>query len=135
MLHDLKLSNMVHVESLFKGPAGNRSLSGVCIVEFQSRSIREDVLSKLQDSKSDSKKNLEIARAKTSSQLERNSALRKAEEILKKEAPTKKIEIIWKKPDSKDKTREVNVDGIPAFRQNISDSSGCFLSPFVSLSI
>ena len=64
MLHDLKLSKMVHAESPFKGPAGNRSLSGVCIMEFQSRSIREDVLSKLQDSKSNSKKNLEIARAK-----------------------------------------------------------------------
>ena len=80
------------------------------------------------------RKNLVIARMKIASPFKCNSVLRKTEEILKEES-TKRIEIIWNKPDVKDKTREVTVDGVPAFRQNISDSSGCFLSPFASLSI
>ena len=44
MLSDLKLPNMVHAESLSKGLPGNRSLSSACMVEFPSRTIREDIL-------------------------------------------------------------------------------------------
>ena len=81
---------------------------------------------------------LHADRAKTQSQLKRNTALRDAMAKLKADprgAKNKKVEILWKKTDPKDKNREVVIDGICAFRQGVDDISGSFLSPFTDLTI
>ena len=44
-----------------------------------------------------------------------------------------KVEIVWRKEGSKD--REVEVGGIPAFRQTIDDATSAFLSSFVDLQV
>ena len=73
-------------------------------------------------------------RAKIFAQLNRNNALRKASDALKKEIPKDgEVSIVWKKTGSKD--REVEVNGVPAFRQTISDSIGNFLSAFSYLQL
>ena len=94
---------MVHAASLWQGPPGNRSLSSACMVEFPSRTIREDVLTKLQgaDFKKSSNKNLMFARAKTTFQLGRNKALHNACDLLKKDPRNrgKVVEMIWQKSD------------------------------------
>ena len=137
MLRDLKLPNMIHAESLFKGLPGNRSLSSVCMVEFPSRTIREDVLTKLQgaDFKKSSNKDLMCARAKTTFQLGRNKALHNACDLLKKDPRNrgKVVEIIWQKSDKKDRSREVQVNSEVAFLQDYEDMKGSFMNPFVDL--
>ena len=75
---------------------------------------------------------VKIDRAKTSQQLTRNNALRRALALVKQNSSkTDSAEIVWKKTGSKD--REVIVDGITAFRQTIDDSQGLFLAPFSAL--
>ena len=66
--------------------------------------------------------------------MNRNAALRKASDALKKKVPEgTKIEIVWKKTGSKD--REVEVAGTPAFRQTIDDQVGTFLSSYADLQV
>ena len=126
------------VDHVYKGKSGQRSLSDMCIVEFSSNEDRERAL-QLANKKSwkdSAAGDLKIDRAKTKFQIHRNNFLRKAEETLRKqnENKNKRIEIIWKKDETGNKDREVLVDGIPAFRQKISDFQGDFLSPFSNLS-
>ena len=75
---------------------------------------------------------LKIDRAKTAIQIQRNNHLRKALDILKKDTSCvgKTVEIVWQQEDKKDKSREVWVDKVPAFRQTSDDLSGSFLPPF-----
>ena len=73
-------------------------------------------------------------RAKTQIQLNRNGALRKAVDVLKKEVGgDTKVEIVWRKIGSRD--REVTVNGDQAFRQTIDDSQGVFLAGFAACRI
>ena len=71
-----------------------------------------------------------VDRAKTASQLQRNGFLRKAMDELKKTNSSQTVNIVWQKEDRKDKSRDVTVDGIPAFRQESDDVKGVFLAPF-----
>ena len=71
-------------------------------------------------------------RAKPALQLQRNGALRKALDFLKKASVNQgqTIEIVWLKEDTKDKNREVRVNGALAFCQTLDDMPGIFVSPF-----
>ena len=106
----------------------------MCIIECNSHSDREQILKDLnkKSRKDKTSADLNIDRAKTKLQLQRNSSLRKAADILKKdkELTGKKIEIIWKKSDAGNKDREVKVNDQVAFCQKISDLKGSFVSPF-----
>ena len=138
-LSKMSLPKMVSIDHLYKGPAGNRSLSSSCLVEFASRAIREQVLGKFQGSSiKDSKQGeLQFSRAKTQTQLSRNAALRDAAEILKKDSRVGKlpVEIIWQKTDKKDRSREVQVNSTVVFSQSKDDLSGQFLGKFADLQI
>ena len=111
----------------------------MCIVTFQSNSLREIVFKKVQNKPfyDLSRNELKIDRAKTALQLSRNSVLRRAADVLKKDARCKNqdVQIEWLLKDSKDKAREIHVDGMPAFRQLIDDSSGNFLGSFSDLTV
>ena len=75
---------------------------------------------------------LTIDRAKSFLQIGRNHALREAPDNLKKNPlhNKKKVEIIWKNANDRNKDREVQVDGITAFRQKIDDVKGSYVHPF-----
>ena len=75
---------------------------------------------------------MNIDRAKTKLQLQRNNSLREAADILKKDKKYagKKIEIIWKNAESGNKNREVKVGDQIAFSQTISDLKGSFSASF-----
>ena len=122
------------LEHIYKGPASNRVLTDICLAEFSSNSIRETALNVLgkKGLKDPSGNELKIDRAKTAIQIQRNNHLRKALDILKKDTSCvgKTVEIIWQQEDKKDKSREVWVDKVPAFRQTSDDLSGSFLPPF-----
>ena len=49
---------------------------------------------------------------------------------MKKANANKEIKIIWQQDDRKDKGREVTVGNDVAFRQEIDDVQGSFISPF-----
>ena len=49
---------------------------------------------------------------------------------LKKSNSSETVEIVWLKEDRKDKSRDVTVGGVPAFRQETDDLKGIFLGPF-----
>ena len=125
-------------EHIFKGPSGQRTATDMCIIEFSSNSVREQILKELlkKTVKDDTNAVIVFDRAKTTMQLQRNAALRRAMDTLKKhrQYSDRDIKIFWKKENSNDKRREVHVDGIPAFLQNIDDLSGTFVAPFNFLS-
>ena len=126
-------------EHIYKGPQNERVLNDMCVVTFQSNSLREIVFKKVQNKPfyDLSRNELKIDRAKTALQLSRNSVLRRAADVLKKDARCKNqdVQIEWLLKDSKDKAREIHVDGVPAFRQLIDDSSGSFLGSFSDLTV
>ena len=49
LLKKMNLPDMISIDHIFSGPAGNRKLSSLCIVEFASRSIREIDLNKFEE--------------------------------------------------------------------------------------
>jgi len=125
---------IVSFEHLYKGPAESRIMTDMCVVEFPSYQIRERVLKELAGKPFQDQKNgqLTIDRAKTAGQLARNNHLRKVSDALKKE-PTckdKPVVIVWQQDDKKDKSRTVTVGGEVAYRQNLDDVEGHFVSPF-----
>jgi hypothetical protein len=73
--------------------------------------------------------NMSCNRAKASIQLKRNGSLKKAAELLKKDArcKIKSVNIAWKQDDGT-KDRSVEVDGHIVFKQQISDLAGSFES-------
>ena len=109
-------------------------MSSNTIVELSSRVLRESCLKKLTEDNSKIVSadvgSITIGRAKTSLQMNRNSALYRVEKLLKQDPVNKEksIKIIWQIEDSKN--RGVSVDGNLAFVQCSSDLSGKFLAPF-----
>ena len=107
-------SSVVRMDHIYKGPKGNRTLTDICIVETSSYEDRENAIKKFDSRPNPNSKvvgDLKIDRAKTQMQLKRNSSLRDALAKLKADPRNKKenIEIIWKKSDPKDKSREIMV--------------------------
>ena len=120
------------IDHVYKGPHGSRVLTDMAIVEFTSNSVRESVL-KVSEGKplqDQNRAELKIDRAKSASQLSRNAFLRKAMDDLKKSNSSETVEIVWLKGDRTDKSRDVTVGGVPAFRQETDDLKGIFLAPF-----
>ena len=121
-----------HVDHIYKGPSGQRTLTDMCIVTLNSNNHREDALKQAERNPAALKtgtSELKVDRAKPQAQLQRNNALRKASDILKKSVETSsKVEIVWKKEGSKD--REIHVNGAAAFRQASDEAQGVFLQPF-----
>ena len=126
-------------EHIDKGPQNEQVLNAMCMVTFQSNSLREIVFKNVQGKPfyDNSRNELKIDRAKTAFQLGRNSVLRRAADVLKKDArcKNKEIQVEWRLKDSKDKAREVQVDGVTAFRQLVDEPSGCFLGSFSDLTV
>ena len=122
---------------------GVRKMTPVSIVEFASRSVREEVL-KLANEKLSFRDNtgavLTAQRAKSAVQRKRNAALGQAFDLLKKHetAKGKTVELAWKIEDldAKDKgLRGVRVNGSFVFRQELGDISGVFSAPFETLQV
>ena len=110
-------------------------MSPICVAEFPTRETRENILKTLAGKTLVG--DLKFDRAKTAMQLKRNSALRQACDLLKKDVRCsgKSVEIIWQMEDKKDRSREITVDHYPVFRQNFSDLSGQFLGEFTGLQV
>ena len=126
-------------EHVYKGAPQARVITDMCIVTLSSRSIREIILKEVENKPpADLTRNeLKIDRAKTASQLARNSALRRASDVLKKDTrcSSKEVTIEWLLDDRANKNREVRVGGVPAFVQSKNDSTGIFLPPFSNLTV
>ena len=129
---------IIKVESVFAGARGSRGISKKTVVEFQSQAGRDHVLSEVKA------KHLQfncaghpisIAKAKTQKQLDRNAVLFQALDKIKAHASAqgKACSIAWVIQDSWN--REVQVDGESAFVQQAGDMMGCFVGPFVSLTL
>ena len=80
---------------------------------------------------------MKIDRAKPAAQLARNSALRRAVDVLKKDVrcTSQEVKIEWLLDDRSNKNREVRVGDKIAFVQSSSDMIGTFLPPFVGLTV
>ena len=108
-----------------------------CLTKGRLLSRREQFLKDYEKSpdkvKGLTKSTLKIDRAKTFAQLNRNNALRKVSDLLKKEKADSVVDIVWKKTGSKN--REVTIDGYPAFCRTPEDSSGSFFPPFTHLQL
>ena len=89
--------DIVSIEHVWSGPAGQRKISPNALVEFRSRFVREACLIKLNATNSNLKTDgiLTCNRAKTAVQLKRNGSLIRALELFKKDArcKDKKIDI------------------------------------------
>jgi len=109
------------------------------IVTFPSCAIRENVLKEVENKPPGdiSRAELKIDRAKPAAQLARNSALRRAVDVLKKDArcTSQEVKIEWLLDDRSNKNREVRVGDKIAFVQTSSDVIGTFLPPFVGLTV
>ena len=109
------------------------------IVTFPSRSIREIVLKEVEHKPpvDISRAELKIDRAKPAAQLARNSALRRAVDVLKKDVrcSSQEVKIEWFLDDRSNKTREIRVGNKIVFVQTSSDVIGTFLPPFVGLTV
>ena len=129
----------IHQDHIFKGPKDKREITDVAVIEFPSRNVREEVLKEFnKKSRGDSTIGiLNADRAETQLQLKRNYALREALKNLKADSRSKNkdIQIVWKKTDSKEKIREVIMNGTPVFSQAINVMVGNFLPPFRDLVI
>ena len=84
-----------------------------------------------------SRNELKIDRAKTASQLARNSVIRRISDALKKHARCclKLVSIEWLLDDRSNKNCEIRVRDVTAFVQSSSDATGSFLPPFVGLTV
>ena len=120
------------MEHIYKGPYGQRTLIDMCIAELPSNAAREAAVRSLSDYAVQDLNGhvLKIDRAKTAGQIQRDSALMRASDSLKKGNPNKEVKIIWQKDDRNDKGREETVGNDVAFRQEIDDVLGSFVSPF-----
>ena len=80
---------------------------------------------------------LSCGRAKTSTQLQRNVALVKICETLKKDPRYKnqKDEMCWQKNDAKGKDRSVDIDGKPIFIQKKTDLIGSMDAQFQDIPV
>jgi hypothetical protein len=131
---------IINFDHVWKGKAGNRSLTPITIVEFASRDVRETVLKKIEagSKMSVGGNEISIRRNKTAWQLKRNAALFRAEEALKKDSRVKDqnltVKIVMMDPgDSKD--RWVEVSGRKVFIQKIGNMSGTLQAPFLHVSL
>ena len=122
---------------------GVRKMTPVSVVEFASRTVREEVL-KLAGQKLAYRDNtgavLAVERAKTALQRKRNTALGKAFDLLKKHGAAKgqKVEISWKIEGlaaNEKGLRGVKVNDTLVFRQQVGDVGGVFSSPFEDLQV
>ena len=118
-LDSLGLKNEIkNIDHQYKFDQGNRSILPVYIVEVSCRSVRESVLTKIDDKKfhDGNGGTVEVQRAKTSLQLKRNASLAKACDKLKgvDSCKGKSVEIAWKIEGSRD--RGVKLDGNLMFK-------------------
>jgi len=129
-------AQILTVDHIWKGPPGQRVVSGMSVVELSSRQAREEALKALTNDSSklgNGPGTVQVGRAKTSMQLKRNGCLTKAADVLKKcnQNKGKSIQICWKVEGSKD--RQVQLDGQVAFQQSSTDLAGRFTAPFERL--
>ena len=122
-----------HVEHICKGKWNERKLAGVSLLEFPSKSIRDDTLRLIKSNNlflAESNKNVRFDYAKTKRQLHRNACVHKACDMLKQDEKGKGQSVVvdWKNPEKGKRT--VSVAGTVAFIQAKSDMSGRFVSPF-----
>ena len=99
-------------------------------VLFHSTTARDDALDKLKDTTPttpDGNK-LRLDKTKTQRQLDRNSSLYHAKDLLSKHPnnANKHVEIIWK-------DRTVEVDRQPTFNKNSRDVTGTFTPTYATL--
>ncbi len=124
---DAKITN---VETIMNGPWKQRKPTGVLVVEFASRDVRDRAL-KAVDGKEfkDGNEALKIQRARTRAQRARNWALRKAEELAKIEAQRRGVSgaarIDFMMP-----TRKVFIGEELAFVQQKDELRGQFVDVF-----
>jgi len=128
------------IEHVYTGPADNRTLSSVSIVEFASRTVRELALKKFEANPTlkDGQATVKVDRAKTSLQMKRNAALRRALDLIKKESVVRESsavapEIEWKTEGNKN--RSVKFAGRSVFLQKPGDQTGHFIAPFLHLNL
>ena len=133
--------NIVSAEHIWSGPPGQRKMTGVSVIEFPSRDLKEAVLKKTISEtrdlfvKNNSGDKVSVGRAKTEWQRKRNGALRKAEDVLKKDSRAQGQAVVLEFDLEKDKSRSVKVGGKVAFRQTSGEMTGMFLAPFSNLSL
>ena len=130
---------IINIEHLFskKDDQGNRKILPISIVELPNRNVREAALKKIIDSKltDENGGEIQVARAKTSVQRERNVALKQACAKLKADSRNtgKEVSIEWLIDGTKNRT--VNINKQVVFLQTLQDTIGTFQSPFQNLSV
>ena len=118
--------------NFYSGPYDNRKLGRVSYAEFSSPAAAKKALAKLEGIEckfGSTVIDIKLARTKLKSQ--RNFALRKAHELIKSSplSQGKSVEdITWTE-------RSMNVNGVPAFKQNKSEFGGSFLPPYSDVAL
>ncbi len=123
------------IQNIYTGPFPNgRKMTRTAIVEFSNSDVRRSVLEKIESRKlklifGNAGEEVKIKRAITEVARQRNSALRRAEELLKKDARCagKPVKIVWIGE------RGVTVDSVYGFEQRKGDVMGDFVGVFKDL--
>jgi hypothetical protein len=119
----------MNLNTVFKGPPGNRVPTGVTLVEFPNREVRESVLAALQGKSLKDTKNkpLTIKRARTMLRAQRNTAIKDALDRIQKSGigGGADAEIVWKEDGTSD--RGVRIQGSWVFKQGRTDINGSFV--------
>ena len=130
----------VHIEHISKGPAHDRTLTGVSVIEFVSRTRRNAVLAGVKTKQLQLKEvdgnQLRVDYAKTKKQLNRNALMHKAFEMIKTDGASngKTVEKEWKVGTEKG-TRHITVNKEVAFLQSKGDLVGLFVGSFAHLAM
>ena len=138
---DGKLPNNGHIsiDHIRKGPASDRVLTKVVLVEFPSKHIRDSVLKRIKDGTLtlfDGNNDIKMKPAKTKRQMQRAWAMNKAIEIVTADARArgKNVKSEWMVNNNRGH-RQILVDGIQAFEQCPSDNTGLFKGDFTHLQL
>ena len=132
-------SKITSIENVASGPANERKMTSVSIIEFASRTVRDAVLKDMKDKpqlqKDSDGSTLKFDRAKSAMQLKRNSCLKRALEMIKKDPKSRGLnaEILWKMEGCKD--RGVKIGDQIAFQQALDDVAGHFTTDYGHLKL
>ena len=119
----------VAVENYYKGPWNNRTLKTKGYAEFADKDAAREFLKAAKGEVELAGCKVAVKAGKTKLQNQRDWALGKAGELLRKEVPDKTVEVKW------GNERVVKVDSAVAFKQEKEDEKGTFASNFSHLAL
>ena len=112
----------------YTGPYNARTLTKAGYAEYTDADAAKASLKQLKGDFESNGVKVTVKAALPKKNLTRNWALRKAEELLKKDTPNKVVKLVWSE-------RRVTVNDVPSFKQDKSELRGSFCPPYTHLQL